>query len=154
MFERSRRICAYYSNVSACPGTKNVMFYMEKVSRKQKSIVICVCCCWGQRFWTFLRILKIGDPFVGHRKIIENPPLRCWGKNAKGQSRSENEKNNNSIIGGWGLETERSGDPTGNPSPAPSTQHPHRTHRTHDTTDQWREIVWWLGRSEANFPPH
>ena len=22
----------------------------------------------------------------------------------------------------------------------PSTQHPHRTHRAHDTTDQWREI--------------
>ena len=26
----------------------------------------------------------------------------------------------------------------------PSTQHPHRTH---DTTDQWRETLWWLGRS-------
>ena len=25
----------------------------------------------------------------------------------------------------------------------PSAQHPHRTH---DTTDQWREILWWLGR--------
>ena len=31
--------------------------------------------------------------------------------------------------------------PTGNPSPAPT--HPHRTH---DTTDQWREVVQWLGR--------
>ena len=35
-------------------------------------------------------------------------------------------------IGGW----EKHGTcPTGNPSPAPT--HPHRTH---DTTDQWREI--------------
>jgi len=31
--------------------------------------------------------------------------------------------------------------PTGNPSPAPT--HPHRTH---DTTDQWRDRRWWLGR--------
>ena len=31
--------------------------------------------------------------------------------------------------------------PTGNPSLAPT--HPHRTH---DTTDQWRETVQWLGR--------
>ena len=31
--------------------------------------------------------------------------------------------------------------PTGNASPAPT--HPHRTH---DTTDQWRETVQWLGR--------
>ena len=31
--------------------------------------------------------------------------------------------------------------PTGNPSPAPT--HPHRTH---DTTDQWREIREWLAR--------
>ncbi len=30
--------------------------------------------------------------------------------------------------------------PTGNPSPAPT--HPHRTH---DTTDQWREVVQCLG---------
>jgi len=36
--------------------------------------------------------------------------------------------------------------PTGNPSPAPT--HPHRTH---DTTDQWREIVQWLGRFERIF---
>ena len=31
--------------------------------------------------------------------------------------------------------------PTGNQSPAPT--HPHRTH---DTTDQWRDRRWWLGR--------
>ena len=30
----------------------------------------------------------------------------------------------------------------------PSTQHPHRTH---DTTDQWREILLWLGRSRRMF---
>ena len=31
------------------------------------------------------------------------------------------------------------------PSSTSSRPHPHRTH---DTTDQWREIVWWLGRFE------
>ena len=43
------------------------------------------------------------------------------------------------------------------PPPGIQAQRPtpaHRTHRTHDTTDQWREIVWWLGRSEADFPAH
>ena len=46
-----------------------------------------------------------------------------------------------SSIGGWGWLTgsERM-PPTGNPSPAPT--HPHRTH---DTTDQWRDPRWWLG---------
>ena len=29
----------------------------------------------------------------------------------------------------------------------PSTQHLHLMHRTHDTTDQWREIIWRLGGS-------
>ena len=33
------------------------------------------------------------------------------------------------------------------PSSTSSRPHPH-SHRTHDTTDQWREIVWWLGRFE------
>ena len=32
--------------------------------------------------------------------------------------------------------------------PSPS----HRTHRTHDTTDQWRDRFRWLGRTEADFP--
>ena len=46
------------------------------------------------------------------------------------------------IIGGW----EKHGTcPTRNPSPAPT--HPHRTH---DTTDQWRETVQWLGRFWKN----
>ena len=30
--------------------------------------------------------------------------------------------------------------PTGNPSPAPT-----HSHRTHDTTDQWRDPRLWLG---------
>ena len=38
--------------------------------------------------------------------------------------------------------------PTGNPSPAPT--HPHRTH---DTTDQWRDRRLWLGRFFENFLP-
>ena len=36
------------------------------------------------------------------------------------------------LIGGWGCKTEGSPDRESKPS----TQHPHRTH---DTTDQWRE---------------
>ena len=33
------------------------------------------------------------------------------------------------------------------PSSTSSRPHPH-SHRTHDTTDQWHEIVWWPGRFE------
>ena len=36
----------------------------------------------------------------------------------------------------------------------PSTQHPHRTHRSHDMTDQRCEIVWWLRRNKAIWTPH
>lgn len=47
-----------------------------------------------------------------------------------------------SRIGSWGWKWERSGNaPTGNPSPVPSAQHPHRTQRMHDRTDQLRETI-------------
>ena len=51
------------------------------------------------------------------------------------------------VFFGWRLggKTERSGVP--HRESKPGTQHPHRTHRTHDTTDQWRERFWWLGRT-------
>ena len=39
------------------------------------------------------------------------------------------------------------------PLPGIQAQRPSPSHRTHDTTDQWREIVRRLGRSEAYFPP-
>ena len=48
---------------------------------------------------------------------------------------------NQTWFGGWGWKRSEAETPTGNPSPAPT--HPHRTH---DTTDQWREVVQWLGR--------
>ena len=38
------------------------------------------------------------------------------------------------------------------PPPGIQAQRPSPSHRTHDTTDQWREIVRRLGRSEAYFP--
>ena len=38
------------------------------------------------------------------------------------------------------------------PLPGIQAQRPSPSHRTHDTTDQWREIVRRLGRSEAYFP--
>ena len=44
------------------------------------------------------------------------------------------------IVGGWGWKRSGAETPTGNPSPAPT--HPHRTH---DTTDQWRDPRLWLG---------
>ena len=40
------------------------------------------------------------------------------------------------------------------PPPGIQAQRPspsHRTHRTHDTTDQWRDRFRWLGRTEALF---
>ena len=37
------------------------------------------------------------------------------------------------------METEPSGDP--DRESKPSTQHPHRTRHTHDTTDQWRDYL-------------
>ena len=40
------------------------------------------------------------------------------------------------------------------PLPGIQAQRPSPSHRTHDTTDQWREIVRRLGRSEANFRTH
>ena len=36
------------------------------------------------------------------------------------------------------------------PPPGIQAQRPspsHRTHRTHDTTDQWRDDIWWLPRT-------
>ena len=41
--------------------------------------------------------------------------------------------------------------PTGIQAQRPSPSH--RTHRTHDATDQWRDQFRWLGRTEAVFAP-
>ena len=57
---------------------------------------------------------------------------------------SKNARNRSSEVAGEkrsGAET-----PTGNPSPAPIAQHPHRTHRMHNTLDQWHEVVHCLGQ--------
>ena len=40
------------------------------------------------------------------------------------------------------------------PPPGIQAQRPAPAHRTHDTTDQWREIFLRLGRSAAYFPSH
>ena len=43
------------------------------------------------------------------------------------------------------------------PPPGIQAQRPspsHRTHRTHDTTDQWRDGFLWLGRKQAVIPAH
>ena len=57
------------------------------------------------------------------------------------------------TIGGWGWKRSGAESPTGNPSPAPIAIAPHASHARHDRS-MARCHFWWLGRTEADFPPH
>ena len=86
------------------------------------------CYVWLHASYSYGSTIKCIEDLWSHRAVFGSMHCTPMGRPSE-------------VGGGNGAERR--------PPPGIQAQRPspsHRTHRTHDTTDQWRDRFWWLGR--------